>query len=127
MSAVLVGKFNFQDYLVLGDDVVIACKEVALIYRRVIESLGVGISDHKRILPSESVGLEFASKLINCEGNLSPLPILLLTKEGIVSKLTFLSDVVRRLVADGVRETPSLDVLLRGVFGPRLGRELGGL
>jgi len=46
-SASLVGRRNFSDYRVLGDDVVIRDTEVALSYQRVIQSLGVGISKEK--------------------------------------------------------------------------------
>lgn len=128
--ATLVGKTNFQDYLVLGDDVVIARGEVARRYQEVIESMGVGISMHKSIVPtpSEMMGMEFASKLVNKDGNLSPLPIVLLTKEGIVAKLQFFSELVTRLVVPGVcRDHLSLDLLADTVFGRRLSRQLRGL
>lgn len=119
-AGVLVGRINFQDYLVLGDDVVIAGKEVALMYQLVISELGVGISAHKSIQPSPKKGLEFASKLVSREGNLSPLPIILLTKSGIVAKLQFITELVIRLAAGPVRDHHRLECLLIGVFGPRL-------
>lgn len=126
-SAVLVGKTNFKDYLVLGDDVVIARSEVAVIYQKVIVRIGVGISLHKSILPSEKIGLEFASKLINSDGNLSPLPVVLLTKGGIVCKIQFLTEVVTRLVDGNVTEGPDLSILFDAIFGKRLADNLGGL
>lgn len=126
-AATLVGKTNFTSYLVLGDDVVISGKDVALMYQKVIERMGVGISLHKSILPSPLNGMEFASKLINREGNLSPLPVVLLTKQGIVAKLQFLTELVGRLLAGPVRECHDLDHLLTSVFGPKLKDYLGGV
>lgn len=127
LAAVKVGLTKFNDYLVLGDDIVIARKQVALKYQELIEQLGVGISLHKSIVPSEEVGLEFASKLISKLGNLSPLPVILLLKEGIVSKLQFLTEVVDRLVSDGVQRAPDLDCLLTACFGKRLKDILGSV
>jgi hypothetical protein len=126
-AATLVGLTNFSDYLVLGDDVVIANKEVATCYQKVIESIGVSISMHKSIVPSELQGLEFASKLINKDGNLSPLPIVLLTKPGIVAKLQFFGEVILRLVGGNVAEGPDLQCLLVAIFGKQLADDLGGL
>nr|DAZ90606.1 TPA_asm: RdRp [Nebalia bipes mitovirus 1] len=127
LAGIKVGKSGFKEYLVLGDDVVIADKQVALIYQTMIRMMGVGISTHKSIVPSRKVGLEFASKLINWNGDISPLPIVLLTKKGIVSKIQFLSQVVERIVTGPIRNSPTLEILLDGVFGPRLRGKLGDL
>lgn len=74
-SAWRVGVHDFTDYLILGDDVVIANKEVADSYIDIITSMGVKISLPKRVLPRPLQGVEFASKLINNQANLSPLPL----------------------------------------------------
>lgn len=42
---------GFQDYLILGDDIVIYSKEVAEEYIKVIDSIGVEISTTKSIIP----------------------------------------------------------------------------
>jgi hypothetical protein len=124
-AAYLVGIPKFRDYLVLGDDVVIADKEVALKYRDLIETMGVRISIHKSIVPSKLVGLEFASKLVNKEGNLSPLPVILITKSGLVAKLSFLSILADRILTEGIQRGPSLITLLVAIFGKRLREPLG--
>lgn len=127
ISAARIGIRAFSDYIVLGDDVVIADEKVAIEYRKVIESIGVFISEHKSIVPSDLIGLEFASKLIRKEGNLSPLPIVLLRKKGLVFKIQFLTSVVDRLVTSGSHDSPNLDHILKVVFGPRLIYTLGDL
>lgn len=114
-------------YLVLGDDVVIYGKRTALKYLEILDSLGVSVSIQKSVLPSERNGLEFASKYISSEGNLRPLPIVLLTKNGLIPKFQFLTQVFDRILGEGVSEGPELKVLLNGVFGPRLARYLGDL
>lgn len=71
-----MGELEFEDYLVLGDDVVIANREVAIEYMSIMNSLGVEISTSKRIFPVKGFsGVEFASQYICNDVNLSPLPI----------------------------------------------------
>jgi len=93
----------------------------------VIEGIGVGISIHKSILPSALRGLEFASKLFRVEGNLSPLPIVLLTKQGIVAKLQFFTELVTRLVDGHVRECHTLEMFAASIFGKKLADNLRSL
>lgn len=88
-------------------------------YRELINSIGVGISIPKSISPSSLIGLEFASKLINKDGNLSPLPTLLLTRGRLIDKITFLSQVVERLLTEGSSEVPDLPTLFASVFGQK--------
>lgn len=109
----------------MGDDVVIGREEVALKYRWILNSLGVDISDHKRILPRPKHGLEFARKLICCDGNLSPLPTVLLTKQGLVCKFQFLSHIIGLVVGERRQSLPDLEVLLTAIFGKRLRESLG--
>lgn len=115
----LVGISNFRDYLILGDDVVIANKKVALKYVEVINRIGVRISVPKSIHPSDLIGLEFASKLIMKEGNLSPLPILLLVRGRLIDKITFISQLVDRVLTDSIQRVPSLESLFVALFGER--------
>lgn len=120
-------KKPFRDYLVLGDDVVIAHKGVALKYQELMTAIGVGIRLNKSILPSSLQGLEFARKLTCKEGNLSPFPTLLLTEGSLVHKLQFLSIVVDRVIREGMPEVPDFRTLSSSVFGTKLGGHLGEL
>lgn len=108
---------NFQDYLILGDDVVIAHDQVAAEYQRIMISMGVGISLQKRIIPSPLQGAEFASKFVNKDGNIRPLPVALLLDGSVVSKLQFLSSVVSRVLQEGIQEVPTFRVLCDSIFG----------
>lgn len=73
LAAAQVGVFGFQDYLVLGDDIVISSKEVGESYIALMGKLGVQISKTKTILGGP--GIEFASKLLHPSGDFSPLPL----------------------------------------------------
>lgn len=75
LAAYRVGIKNFTDYLVLGDDVVIASELVRTEYVRLMESIGISISKAKTVTPSPAQGIEFASKLLCSRGNISPLPV----------------------------------------------------
>lgn len=82
---------NFRDYLILGDDVVIANEDVAREYCNIIIDLGVEISITKSITPCGAhQSLEFASKLL-CDGqDLSPFPVgtIIEAKSDLLSLLT---------------------------------------
>lgn len=66
LAAENCGLKNFVAYLVLGDDIVIANKEVADEYKSLIERMGLEISDVKSVVPTEfGRSMEFASKLIS--------------------------------------------------------------
>jgi hypothetical protein len=79
---------------------------------------------HKSIVPSEKVGIEFARKLICTEGNLSPLPIILLTMNGLVVKVQFICKIVDRILTDGILERPDFKEIFTSVFGPVIGDKL---
>lgn len=72
-------------YLVLGDDVVIAGKDVADNYIDLMNKLGVGISMSKRVTPIQGfpTGVEFASRFIRGNDDLSPLPLGLIHESSI--------------------------------------------
>lgn len=71
-----MGITGFKEYLVLGDDVIIAKAMVAQSYRDTLARLGIEISMAKSVYPSKGQNsAEFASKLLTLEGDLSPLPL----------------------------------------------------
>lgn len=73
--AIEVGlKCWFEDYVVLGDDVIILNKEVAFRYKMVMKQLDVGISPTKSVQSSTGF-FEFAKKFGGVEEDLSPLPV----------------------------------------------------
>jgi hypothetical protein len=93
LAAIQAGfKHTFQDYIVLGDDVVIASSEVAREYKSIITGLGVGISSMKSITPKGRYNsAEFASRLV-CNGvDISPLPYGLILKSDVWSLLGFVT------------------------------------
>jgi hypothetical protein len=67
-----VGLFPFLDYLVLGDDIVIANKDVAIRYRNSCTNLGVKIGLAKSFTSCEGF-FNFASQSFLNDLNLSPL------------------------------------------------------
>lgn len=76
LSAHEVGLHHFEDYLVLGDDVVIANKEVSEKYLQIITDLGVSIRIPKSVVPMNGLsGAEFASRLFVQGKDLRPLPL----------------------------------------------------
>jgi len=83
-AAYLANFETFTDYVILGDDVVIANDRVASEYRKVMASLGMDISENKTLSPegNTSSGAEFAARLVKNGVELSPLPM-----RGIVSYL----------------------------------------
>jgi len=67
-----VGKSNFMDYIMLGDDVVIADKAVAEMYMELLKELGVETSDSKTHISDHTY--EFAKRWIHKGYEISPLP-----------------------------------------------------
>lgn len=60
-AAISVGKFNFSDCCIFGDDVVIADDQVAEAYLSLMSILGVSINMTKSVISSEFA--EFAKRL----------------------------------------------------------------
>nr|WNV55399.1 RNA-dependent RNA polymerase [Hypoxylon fendleri mitovirus 1] len=89
-SAYLAGftKSKFEDYLVLGDDIVIANEEVANCYLSIMANLGVSINLSKSIISSEIV--EFAKKWKSFDYDISPIGSGLLL-QSIREKTAFIS------------------------------------
>jgi len=73
-SAYLVGHFPFSDYLVLGDDIIIAEKEVAESYKYVCGDLGVKIGLPKSYISRKGFG-NFAAQSFLGSVNISPVSI----------------------------------------------------
>lgn len=66
----------FQDYAVLGDDVVIMGDRVARSYVKIISSLGVDISGHKSLLSKRGTCLEFAKRTFLRGVDVSAVPLI---------------------------------------------------
>jgi len=63
----------FTKYAILGDDIVIADKEVAEMYLSVMSTLGVGIGLHKSLISGKGVALEFAKRTFWMGVDVSPV------------------------------------------------------
>lgn len=75
LAAKRAGVENWFDmYAVLGDDVVIADRGVALEYTRIMEEIGVNIGFHKSII-SKNRSLEFAKRFFYKGVEVTPLPL----------------------------------------------------
>lgn len=66
----------FEDYAILGDDVVICNQKVADQYVAIMKTLGVGIGFHKSLISTRGTALEFAKKLFHNGKNVSAVPYL---------------------------------------------------
>lgn len=70
ISAKRVGLTLFKDYALLGDDIVIADKAVAMAYHEIMTKvLGVDINLSKSLISSNS--FEFAKRLVTMDGEVS--------------------------------------------------------
>jgi len=74
-AAFRVGELGwYQNYAVLGDDVVIADLKVARSYLQIMKSLGVECGLHKSIMSYNGIALEFAKKTFYKGVDVSPIP-----------------------------------------------------
>jgi hypothetical protein len=64
----------YADYAILGDDVVIARRSVALEYSKLMKALGVGIGDHKSLISRTGRALEFAKRTFYNGKDVSMVP-----------------------------------------------------
>lgn len=97
-----LGVYNFRDYIVLGDDVVIFHSLVAGEYKEIIQGVGVAISVTKTISPRTSFfGTEFASKLTLNGIDISPLPLGLLLQKDTPNLLKFWCTILERRFEHG--------------------------
>lgn len=78
MAAINTGKIKpgewFEDYAVLGDDIVIADADVAEEYQRLMRLLGVEIGLAKSLISLDGQTLEFAKRTIHRGHDVSPVP-----------------------------------------------------
>lgn len=72
-SAYRVNKYPFADYLLLGDDIVIADRDVASSYKDVITHLGVTISEQKSHASEDT--FEFAKRWFHKGTEITPFPL----------------------------------------------------
>lgn len=61
-GVITADKLWYEGYAVLGDDVVIAGKAVAKEYAAIMQSLDVGIGDHKSLISGSGKAVEFAKR-----------------------------------------------------------------
>nr|QQM16242.1 putative replicase [Wunsystermes virus] len=116
-AALCVGHKGFKDYLILGDDIVIANDRVAESYHRLINNLGIEISKPKSVISTPKYkSLEFASKLLVNRYDISPFPVgtILESRKDLSSLLTLWSQLIGRCLYSNWRE-------LEGMTSPDLG------
>lgn len=84
----------YQDYAVLGDDVVIMGSSVAKAYLKIMRSLGVSVSDHKSLISNKGTGFEFAKRTFLDGESIGAVPLPELRVAG--KSLPALLEVVRK-------------------------------
>jgi hypothetical protein len=75
LSGARRGFNEFEDYLVLGDDIVIFQEQVADEYIKLMESLGVETKPSDSIKPKVNHTFEIAKRLFRCGVEISPVPL----------------------------------------------------
>jgi hypothetical protein len=76
ISAIISGQgIICKDYALLGDDIVIWNKPLALSYLKVMKGLGVEINLSKSILSTKGTGLEFAKRTFMGKEDVSPISL----------------------------------------------------
>lgn len=73
-GVITAGKQWYAGYAILGDDVVIVGKTVALEYSRLMKALDVGIGDHKSLVSKSGTTLEFAKRTFRNGVDVSMVP-----------------------------------------------------
>jgi len=95
----------FDDYAVLGDDLVIGNQAVAESYLIIAKDLGVEINQSKSLISTIGVA-EFAKRLIYSGTDLSPVPPKLIVR--LIRNIRNLPSVVREMVDRGMLSEASL-------------------
>jgi hypothetical protein len=132
IAAGRVGKKNFTEYALLGDDLVIADEAVAQAYLTIAEDLGVEINLSKSLISKSGVS-EFAKRLFWDGKDLSPLPpkLLFSLSRGLRNLPHVLRDVVGRGIQPQIakisEEKPLPIPILWELVGPLGFIEGGGL
>jgi hypothetical protein len=65
----------FKDYAILGDDLVIGNRRVAVCYLRVLKDIGMEVGLHKSLISGGNIGLEFAKRTFHRGVDISPIPL----------------------------------------------------
>jgi len=81
-AALDAGLPEYQDYVILGDDIVLCNSNVATEYKNIMERLGMVVSVSKTVSPGDegSFGAEFASRIAYQGEELSGLPVRAIVK-----------------------------------------------
>lgn len=76
-ASINAGLKGFNDYVILGDDIVIASNIVAHEYRKLMDELGMEISGYKSVTPvaGTKCGAEFCSRLVVDGIEITGLPV----------------------------------------------------
>jgi len=74
LAAVRNNLNKFEDYLILGDDIVIFNDKVAQEYTSIMKYLGVSTKPQDSIMPKSSQSLEIAKRLFRGGKEISPIP-----------------------------------------------------
>jgi hypothetical protein len=89
------------EYVVLGDDVVIANSTLAQAYKQALTDLGVTISRPKSVTPEKSVvtdsSAEFAKRLLRGGKDLTPIPVELMYEIFILHQWWKITDLIQEL------------------------------
>ncbi|UHK03173.1 MAG: RNA-dependent RNA polymerase [Hangzhou mitovirus 4] len=95
-AAFKVDKYPFNQYTLLGDDIVIACPLVAESYRLVIHAMGVSISEQKSHISNDT--FEFAKRWFKQGLEITPFPLgsFIESKGGYVPLAESLRDAFRK-------------------------------
>jgi hypothetical protein len=121
-SAELVGKTNFTDYQLLGDDIILWDEAVAESYQSLMSDIGVTISSSKTVISEcldNSVG-EFAKRIFQNGTEISPLsPTLLMMS----SSLYAMPAIIKEL-SDKWQVVETLSELLALELYGKKGREI---
>lgn len=100
LSAFRVGIDRFQDYLVLGDDIVIANKEVADSYLQVCKDYGIVVGLPKSFISNKGF-FQFASQNIWGQTNISPVSLReIINANDLSSRIEFSLRLARRGMID---------------------------
>jgi len=81
LAAKRIGINRFEEYIVLGDDVVIFSREVAVSYQLILDEIGVKIDPIDSFYDESSSSLEFAKRIFRHGKEISPLPIRLMKRD----------------------------------------------
>lgn len=112
LAAKRAGVPSRDSYAILGDDIVIAGKELAESYKTLIASLGINITMRKSVVPGRTpsgkvyLGCEFASRLYTPEGEVSPYSVSIFTKGTPLEIMKNFLDGYLRLEAGNIRRFP---------------------